>query len=66
MIAEYKDIRPRIKYDREMWISEGLNRFSTKWKNKKRSWSYLLALIGKPEVTKETYREFLSLPKKDM
>ena len=65
MVAKYKDIRPQIKYDRDMWISEGLNRYSTKWKNKKRSWSYLLALIGKPEVTRETYREFLPLPKKE-
>ena len=64
-VAEFKDTKPRLRYDRAIWLSEAHNRFSQKWKNKKRSWAYLLSLISSPEVTRETYKDFLAMPKAD-
>lgn len=49
--------------DREIYIAEAPKRVSTKWKNKKTTWSALRERCSKTRWTNETLAEYKALPK---
>lgn len=53
----------KIKYDKSIIISTGINRDSKKWKNKKLLWSDLVAKLSEAHRTHETVKEYNSYPK---
>lgn len=57
-VANLEDYKLKLKYDGQVSISTGKNRFETNWKNRKILWSNLVAKLKTPVVTPETYLEY--------
>lgn len=57
-VANLEDYKLKLKYDGQVSISTGKNRFETNWKNRKILWSNLVAKLRTPVVTPETYLEY--------
>lgn len=62
-VANLEDYKLKLKYDGQVVIATGKNRFETNWKNKKLLWSSLVARLKTPVITQETYAEYLKLAK---
>lgn len=54
-----------LQYDGRITYSEGKSRKTVSWTNKEALWSNFIDKLSKPVRTKETYREYLALPKSD-
>lgn len=54
-----------LKYDGELWIATGRNRFDKHWKNKKLAWSEIVTKLQEPRRTSETYAEYMAAKKPD-
>lgn len=57
-VASLEEYKLKLKYDGQVSISTGKNRFETNWKNKKILWSNLVAKLKTPVITPETYVEY--------
>jgi len=64
-VANLEDYKLKLKYDGQVSISTGKNRFETSWKNKKILWSNLVAKFKNPVITHETYAEYKKLAKNE-
>lgn len=53
----------RVKYDNPITIAVGKSRKETKWKNKQMLWSEFLTEISQTTRTRESYAEYLTMPK---
>ena len=54
-----------LKYNPELWIATGKNRFDTKWKNKRMRWSEVLGKLQTPTRTQETQSEYFKMSKSE-
>lgn len=57
-VANLEDYKLKLKYDGQIAIATGKNRFETSWKNRKILWSSLVAKLKTPMITQETYAEY--------
>lgn len=55
--------RKTLKYNGDLAISTGRNRFDTNWKNTKMKWSTLLQKLEKSVQTPETHAEYMRMGK---
>jgi len=55
--------KPKIINDGEVMISTGASRFEKQWKNRRISWSALLARLSRSQASGETHAEYMKLPK---
>lgn len=62
-VANLEDFKLKLKYDAQVSIAVGKNRYETNWKNKKILWSSLVAKLKNPVITPETYAEYMKLGK---
>lgn len=66
-MSKLEDYKLKLKYDGQVSIAIGKNRFEKNWKNKKMLWSNLVAKFKTPIITPETYAEYKNMgkPKQD-
>lgn len=64
-VANLEDYKIKLKYDGQVSISTGKNRFETNWKNKTILWSNLVTKLKTPVVTPETYTEYKKYGKQE-
>lgn len=62
-ITKLEDHKLSIKYDGSLYIATGRSRMEKTWKNKKFTWSQMLARLKNPTITQETYAEYMKLSK---
>ena len=62
-VTDLKNYKIKLKYDGQVSIATGKNRFEKNWKNKKMLWSNLVAKLKTPTITSETYAEYKSMGK---
>lgn len=62
-VAQIEDYKLKLKYDGQISIATGKNRFETNWKNKRILWSNLVAKLKNPVITQEAYAEYKKLSK---
>ncbi|CRZ34946.1 putative P-loop ATPase [Herbinix hemicellulosilytica] len=62
-VANLEEYKLKLKYDGQVSIAVGKNRYETNWKNKKILWSSLVAKLKNPVITPETYAEYMKLGK---
>jgi predicted P-loop ATPase len=64
-VANLEDYKLKLKYDGQVSISTGKNRFEMSWKNKKILWSNLVAKLKSPVITHETFEEYKKMAKNE-
>ena len=62
-VANIEEYKLKLKYDGQVSISTGKNRFETNWKNKKILWSNLVAKLKTPVTTHESYEDYKKFSK---
>lgn len=62
-IEKLEDYKIKIKYDGSLAVSTGRSRMEKNWKNKRFTWSQMLARLETPVRTNETLAEYMQLQK---
>lgn len=59
------EIRQRLRYDGQLSIATGTSKTDKQWKNQNMHWSVFLKHLQEPTRTRETFREYMALPRAD-